>query len=226
MYDLISHGSYIAIVLVLTLTGIGLPLPEEVPVIAAGVLSANGTLNPWLAYIACVIGAVCGDSVMYAVGYHFGRSFIKEHSWLSGFLTDQREKRIEQMITRHGVFALFLARFMVGVRSPVYLTAGIMRVRYRWFLVIDIFCALIVVGAFFALAYKFGANISTFIRNAEVGITITALVVLIVGVSIYYLRRRQLSEIRHHNPSVASGDQATEFSTSNTINYSVTPAMT
>ena len=68
----LDHISYLGIIVVLILTGSGLPIPEEVPIIAAGIASAVGTLNPWGAFISCLVGALFGDSVIYAIGYHFG----------------------------------------------------------------------------------------------------------------------------------------------------------
>ena len=77
----LTHGSYIGIIAVLILTGTGLPIPEEVPVIAAGVLSSHGALDPWLAFFSCLIGALGGDCVMYWIGRHFGSNVVREHPW-------------------------------------------------------------------------------------------------------------------------------------------------
>lgn len=189
---LLEHFSYFGLAALLILCGAGLPLPEEAPVVLAGVLAADGTLNPWLAFIACLVGAVGGDSVMYAIGRYFGRGVLKEHPRLAGFLTPQRERQIEGMIQRHGVKALFLARFMIGVRSAVYLTAGIVRVPYRIFLVLDAACATIVIGVAYGLGYAFGDQIQAWIRRGEVVITGIVLgSVVIVGCAYYYGKKRQ-----------------------------------
>lgn len=190
MYELLSHSQYIGIVLVLVLSGFGLPIPEEVPVVMAGILSAHGTLDPWLAFAACIVGAIAGDCLMYGLGYKFGRSVIMEHPRITGFLTPERERQIEATIMRHGVKALFLARFMIGVRSPVYLTAGILRVPFRRFLLADTFCAIAVVSVFFGLSFKFGDRITHLIRNSQ--LWLTGLVALVaVGVSLWLLMRRR-----------------------------------
>ena len=42
-----DHISYLGIIIVLILTGSGLPIPEEVPIVAAGIASSLGKLNPW-----------------------------------------------------------------------------------------------------------------------------------------------------------------------------------
>ncbi len=185
---LLTHWSYLAIIVVLILTGSGLPVPEEVPVIAAGILSANEQLNPWLAFAACLFGALAGDCVMYAIGFHFGRSVVREHPWWAHFVKPQREAQIEQMIEQHGLKVLFLARFLVGLRSPVYLSAGILRLPFRRFLLMDLFCATVVIGTFFGLSYRYGETITSWIRHAEYVLTGVVLVVL-VGVGIYFWRR-------------------------------------
>ena len=58
---LLSSGSYLAIVFVLVVTGAGIPIPEEVPVVAGGVLAACGSLEPIPAFLCCVFGAIAGD---------------------------------------------------------------------------------------------------------------------------------------------------------------------
>ena len=94
MIEWFERGSYLGIVLFLTLTGIGLPVPEEVPIIAAGVASRAEALQWYYALPACLLGALLGDSTMYAIGYFFGEKVLKEHPVWSGFLTTEREQKI------------------------------------------------------------------------------------------------------------------------------------
>ena len=187
---LVSHGSYLGIILFLVLTGCGLPIPEEVPIATAGILSAGGTMQPGLALLACLVGALLGDCVMYAIGYHFGHNLLKDHPKLARFLHADREARFERMIDQHGLKVLFVARFMVGVRSPVYLSAGILRISFRRFLMMDLLCATTVVGIVFGLAYFFGEPIVGMIRRAEIGLTATAVVILAIVVGWFLWRRR------------------------------------
>lgn len=185
---LLTHGSYLAITVVLILTGSGLPVPEEVPIIAAGILAANETLNPPAAFACCLFGALVGDCIMYWIGYHFGRAVLQDHPWFARWVTPERETRIEDMFCQHGLKVFFVARFLVGLRSPVYLTAGILRVSFKRFFLIDLFCATAVVGTFFGLTYYFGKDISKWVRDAEVGLTIG--VVIASACAAFYLWRR------------------------------------
>jgi membrane protein DedA with SNARE-associated domain len=180
--------SYFAIFLVMMLTGAGLPIPEEVPIIAAGIASAHGSLIPWLAFTCCLAGALIGDCIMYYLGYHFGRGILKDHPWFARFLTPEREAQIEDKFRKHGLGVFFIARFLVGLRSPVYITAGILRVSFRRFLMIDLVCATIVVGTFFGLTYFYGKEITAWVKRAEVGLSV-AVVLLALSVGIYLWRR-------------------------------------
>jgi membrane protein DedA with SNARE-associated domain len=165
---LLAPSSYLAITLLLILSGSGLPLPEEVPIIAAGILSANGALDPLTAFACCLFGALVGDLVMYWIGYHFGRGVLRDHHWWARFVTPEREEQVEVQFRRHGLKVFFVARFLVGLRSPVYLTAGILRVSFRRFMVIDLICATAVVGTFFWLTYFFGTHIAQWVGRVEV----------------------------------------------------------
>jgi len=187
------HFAYFMIFIVLVLTGSGLPLPEEVPIVAAGILSAHGTLDPWLAFLVCLIGALVGDCAMYYVGYHFGRGVLKDHPLWARYITPEREAQIEAMFRRHGLKVFFVARFLVAIRSPVYLTAGILRVSFRRFVAIDSICATAVVGTFFGVSYLFGRELAGWIKRVEGWLTI-AVVVILIGVGIFFWRRHVQSK--------------------------------
>jgi membrane protein DedA with SNARE-associated domain len=195
-----EHFSYAGISLLLILTGLGLPIPEEVIIVVAGVLSGNGTLDPWYAWAACFLGAMAGDTATYAVGHHFGHRLIRERSWFSRLITPARERRIEKMIQEHGIKVFVLARFMIGVRSAIYLTAGILRVPFRRFMLVNTTCAAVIITAFFGASYVFGAQFQAWfqmIRQAELALTI-AVVAAVVGIGVYFLvrHRRRVARIR------------------------------
>jgi membrane protein DedA with SNARE-associated domain len=184
--------SYLGIIVVLILTGSGLPLPEEVPIVAAGVASSVGTLHPWGAFLCCLAGALAGDSVIYVIGYHFGYSLVTKHPRFAQLLHAEREAKIEEMIRRHGLKVFFLSRFMVGIRAPVYLTAGILRMSFRRFILIDTFCATAVVGVFFGLGYAYGDHVTALIdliRRSEIGLSVVVAITLCAVVCYLLLRQ-------------------------------------
>jgi membrane protein DedA with SNARE-associated domain len=193
--SLFHPSSYFGIVLFLVLTGCGLPLPEEVAIILAGVLSAQGHLLAVPALIACLIGALLGDSIIYAIGHRWGHSLLSYHPRLAKLLGAEREKRFEDAIEQHALKVMMLSRFLVGVRAPVYLATGVVRLPFRRFLLYDLICASLVVGLFFGLSYLFGDHVARWVRDAELKVTLVVLaIVLVTGLLLY---RRHKATIYH-----------------------------
>jgi membrane protein DedA with SNARE-associated domain len=191
---------YLLLGIPIVLTGMGLPVPEEVLVIGAGVASHNGSLEPWVALITCIVAAILGDCAMYGIGYHFGHGLLRENRWFSRALNPRTERKMEQKIRQHGLKVLLITRFLVGVRSPVYVAAGVLRVPFQYFIVCDLISASLVVSLFFGLSYRFAEHILNIweqIKRAEIALTVT-IVAAILGVVIYfYVRhRRRVDRIR------------------------------
>ncbi len=204
---LVTHGSYLGIILFLVLTGCGLPIPEEVPIVLAGALSSGPDphLNPWLAFAACLLGCLIGDSVMYWIGYFGGHGLGRAHPFFAKLIHAEREHRFETVVERHGFKFLLTARFMVGVRAPVYLAAGVVRMPFRRFLLIDLVAATLVVSLFFGLAHLFGRRVTEWIRNA--GLTFTGVVIIaamIVGL-VFWRRHRRVDRALINTSSSSEG---------------------
>jgi len=182
--------SYFGIAFFLILTGCGLPIPEEAAIITAGAFAASGRLEPIPALLACLFGAIAGDSVMYCIGRNFGYTLLHKHQFWIRFITPQREQQIERLLKKHGVKMLLLTRFLVGLRSPVYFTAGVLRVPYPRFLLVDTLCALLVVTPFFGLIYFCGPWIWEWIKSAEWAITVAVVAAVAIAGIAYRLHRR------------------------------------
>jgi membrane protein DedA with SNARE-associated domain len=207
----IQSWSYLGIIVFLILTGCGLPIPEEVPILAAGVMS-RGTLNPWMALASCMVGAILGDMVMYGLGRKFGRGLLQRRGYLHSLLSAEREQQIEEQFRLHGLKVLFAARFLVGIRTPIYITAGILKVPFRRFVVADMLCASIVIPLFFGVAYLFSDHVNRLwqlMRRAEIAISVAVVLAAIAGVFVVrYVRKRRAAEdaaaeARRGDPRVA-----------------------
>ncbi|RIK88608.1 MAG: hypothetical protein DCC67_00260 [Planctomycetota bacterium] len=191
---LLHPGSYFGIFALMVLTGCGLPAPEEVFIIGAGVLSASGDLQPQWAFTACLAGALLGDAVMYGIGRRFGHNLLRVHPYFAKIVGAEREERFERAVLRHGFKVLLLARFMVGVRGPVYLAAGVVRMPFGRFVLWDLFCASLVVSLFFGLAYAVGDDIARLLKDAEILLTVAVLAVIVVITALRFRRRKPLLE--------------------------------
>lgn len=173
----------------LAMTGVGLPIPEEAPLVLAGVLSRQGVF-PWhLAMGACLLGALLGDSIMYLIGRQFGNGFLMRHPYFARFVNAEEEEKLEHVVRRHGFKILLGTRFLIGVRGAVYFAAGAARVPYLRFLLWDLVAATLVVSIVFGLGYAFGEWIVRVVSDVEK--LATAIVVpVLIGVGFYAYRRR------------------------------------
>jgi membrane protein DedA with SNARE-associated domain len=152
--DLIERFTYLGIFLVLFVAGLGVPIPEEAPLLAAGVLAGQQIIRWWLGLIVCFVGVLAGDIVLYWVGHHWGEH-IMDWRITRIVLTPEREKRMIQLYHRHGVKIIFSARFVAGFRAAAFLTAGIVGINFWKFLAVDGLAALIGVPLGFGVAYLF-----------------------------------------------------------------------
>lgn len=191
---LMGYG-YAGIIMYMVLTGCGFPMPEEVAIIAGGALAANGQLHWGLTLGALLIGAILGDCVMYYIGYHFGRRLLEQNKFWNRLITPERERKVEALLKQHGVKVLLGARFLVGVRGPMYITAGILKMPFKRFLLADLFCATLVVTLFFAVSYFYGAQVVKAIHQGEGWLTIVVLTAAIIGGGVglwWYLRKKKV----------------------------------
>ena len=177
-----SWQAYGVILAVLFACGLGVPIPEDITLIAAGILAGIGTISLPGAIIVGLIGVMVGDSFMFFVGKKFGYKVFK----LPGFRRVFNEERIrmaEEKIINNSKFICFIARFLPGLRSPIFLSAGMMGVKFWLFFALDGFAALISVPFWVILAWYFSKNMEKALELAkefQVYILI-AVVVAIVG---------------------------------------------
>jgi membrane protein DedA with SNARE-associated domain len=188
--NLIQQLGYLGIILLLVLGGLGLPVPEEAPIILAAVLSKKHTMWWPLALSSCFVGVLLGDFVVYFLGFFYGEKVLNLRL-ARQFLTRAREAQIKGYFHRHGFKILFLGRFAVGFRTAAYLTAGILRLPVVKLFLIDLLAASISTLFMFALGWRFAEWIETGVREAK-GILFVTAFVLLVGWLLYrYYRGRR-----------------------------------
>ncbi|HEY8505891.1 MAG TPA: DedA family protein, partial [Gemmataceae bacterium] len=159
---------YIAIFSTLLAAGFGFPIPEEIPVVTAGVMVArNDILDWWVMVPVCIAGVVIGDMVLYTIGRLWGSRLIV-HPWVQRkLITPATRRRIERNFHEYGVGILLAARLMPGVRSPVFIMAGVIRMPWWKFLLADGIYAIPGVNLLFWLAYIFTDQFVELVEKVE-----------------------------------------------------------
>lgn len=177
--------------------GLGVPIPEEIPVLAAGVLAHEGVVRWWIALPLCLVAILGGDTALYWVGHHWGERIL-EWRVLRHILTPEREQRFMSAYRRHGVKIVFAARHLAGFRAAAFLTAGMARVPFGQFLAVDTAAALLGVPLSFALAFFFADQLDSLLHDMhriERWVAIAAIVIAAGWIGFVVLRRaRRVTE--------------------------------
>lgn len=175
-----DKAPYLVIFGVLLVSGFGLPLPEDLPLILAGYLCGQGAANPWIMFPGCFLSIVGADGLVFLLGRKYGHH-VPKLPLLRRFLTEARLAKTEAMLHTHGGKFIFMARFLPGLRTAAFFTAGSFKVAYWKFLLYDGSAALISVPAILALAYAFSDRIHQvreWVQNGQiVGLLVLAGVV-------------------------------------------------
>jgi membrane protein DedA with SNARE-associated domain len=182
--ELIGELGYVGIALVLVLGGLGLPIPEEAPIILAAVLTRNGQMSAPAALATCLGGVLLGDFVVYFLGFFYGEKVLSL-PLTRRLLTRQREAQIKGYFHRHGFKILVSGRFVPGFRTAAYLTAGILKLPALKLLLTDLVAASLSTTLMFGLGLLFAHQIQKGIREVQQWIT----VIVAVGVGGWLLYR-------------------------------------
>ncbi len=201
---LIERFTYAAIIGVLLLCGMGLPLPEEAPILTSAVLAHAGHLDPWWALGACLFGVMVGDSVMFFLGRRWG-THVLDHRLPRRLLTVEHREKIAAYFQRYGAWIIFAARFLPGIRAPLFLTAGTMRVPFWLFFLMNGMAALLSIPLSFWLAYVFTDKLQEVLHQRDT-VQYWALGVIAAGVLVSWLVHRLI--VRRRNRSAGSSGAA------------------
>jgi len=141
---------YASIFLWLLATGIGVPpVPEEAGILyAASVNSLHPEVSWPLAWLACGLGILSADCVLYGVGRKWGIRLFT-YKWVQRFLSNERRMRIEAKFQAHGMKLLILARFLPPLRTGVFLISGASRYPFVKFVIADMVYCVVGVGMIF-----------------------------------------------------------------------------
>ena len=183
--DLLGTG-YLAPFVVLLLCGFGLPIPEEVTMLGAGFLAHRGEVEFLPVIAVCFVATLLGDSIPYWVGRHYGRRALRSRA-VRRALHPERLRSIERRFARNGLWAVFVCRFLPGVRLPAWFTAGTLGIPYHRFIAVDGLAAALMTPFFVGLGRYSGAKIAELEGRVE-GLTQMlgfAALALVLGVFIH-----------------------------------------
>lgn len=130
------HGpaAYVGVLFVLVLCGLGIPLPEDVPLITGGYLVARNGF-PVMMILVGLLGILIGDSIIFRAGQFYGERLLDTR--LGRHIPRDRVQRTAALFDKHGPKFIMVARFVPGLRAVTYFVAGTTGVPYWKFATFD-----------------------------------------------------------------------------------------
>lgn len=205
--SLIGSGGYPVLFGLLFACGVGLPLPEDIPLTVAGIFVGRGHMHLAIAGIAAWCGIIGGDCVLYFLGHKYGLNITKL-PLIGHHVTKERIQRAEVLFEKYGIWVVAVGRLFAGIRGGMVVAAGTIRFNFVKFVIADGLAALVSGGLFIALGMWLGKNMELLekkMHEFKMGLGIFGIVAAIVLV-IYMIWRSKT----HKTPAQVVMDKVTE----------------
>jgi len=182
--------------LILIICGLGLPLPEDIVLVTAGMLAQDDGRS-WIPVAVLMwFGVLLGDSIIFLLGRRFGAKLL---AWQGThhLFPPEKQAKVKALFDRHGATVLLIARFLPGLRAPIFSTAGAMHVSYFRFALMDGLAAVVSVPLFVWFGHWLWAKFDEDIQKLNAAMSKThwfglavAGVILAVSFGIWRWRQR------------------------------------
>jgi membrane protein DedA with SNARE-associated domain len=187
--DWLANWGYLGIFVCVFVGNLGIPVPEETVMLVAGFLAGRAILDLRFVYLVCVFSAVSGDCCGFLVGRRGGQRIIARLA--TRFSTiGQRYERLQLFFHTHGSKAVFMARFIAGVRFMAGPMAGAAGMPFFRFLGWNVLGAIIWCTTVVTIGYLVGDElyrVAELAHHAQRWIALVA-VFLCVGIWFFWWR--------------------------------------
>jgi membrane protein DedA with SNARE-associated domain len=212
--DLILHSSgifaYLTVFALLLAGALGLPVPEDLALIAAGVLIHLDQAHYLIMGAVCYIGIIIGDTIIYRIGYMTGPTLFRKR-WFRRLVTSSRLHSIRSGLERRTFSTIFVARHLFYLRTASFLICGAVRLDFKRFLVCDLIAALITTPLMLFLGCLFGEHVNEileWIERTKIVLAVGGVVVAVVLVTRWRRRRKMSGESIESNSDADIDEEA------------------
>jgi membrane protein DedA with SNARE-associated domain len=171
---------------VLITCGLGVPLPEDVPLITGGWLVGRHGSLPLMIFTG-LVGILIGDSIIFRAGQVYGEKLLETR--LGRHISGERVQSTIEAFQKHGSKFIMAARFVPGLRAVTYFVAGLTGVSYWKFIMFDGIAACVSAPAWVYLGWsarKHGRKMLEKVWEWSAQTQI-AMFAVIVGLTVLYL---------------------------------------
>jgi len=186
----LDKATYAGLFLILVLSGLGLPLPEEIPLMMAGYLARHGTADLRLLIPIGIAGVLLADFILFAITRRW-RNHIFRWRWVRTFIRPRHLTQARRQFNRHGVKIVVAARWLPALRSAVCITAGLMGISTLRFVLVDATAACITVPTSTVIGYLAAQHIDRLIAGVirTENFALLGILLAVAGVVAFSCRR-------------------------------------
>ena len=199
MKEFIEIYGYYGAALGILATGLGFPVPEEVPVLVAGAMANH--LKIYIMLPICIVSVIVGDTLLYTIGRVWGSRLVQIPLIRRRLLTPERFASISANFQKYGTKILLFARVTPGIRTWIFLTAGITKLPLAQFIIADSIYAVPGVTILFFLGYYFTDSIIDMASEEPVYVRPIIVLVVLVGIGLYIAYRMYRKPMVTGNPT-------------------------
>ena len=180
---------YLIVGLVVGVESVGIPLPGEIVLTTAALMSSQGNVNPWLVGTCAIVGAVSGDSIGYSIGRRGGKPMLESLGRrFPRHFSPGHVATAERSFQRWGMWAVFFGRFVALLRIFAGPLAGVLKMPYAKFLTANALGGIVWAGGITAIIYYVGVVAEPWLKRfGYIGLGVAVLFGL--G-SMLYVKRR------------------------------------
>src|SRR5215475_4706524 len=103
MREFIEVWGYYGVALSILATGLGFPVPEEIPVLVAGAMTNHENVSMWIMLPICIVSVIVGDTLLYLIGRLWGSRLVQIPFVRRRLLTPERFASIAANFQKYGV---------------------------------------------------------------------------------------------------------------------------
>ena len=187
--DLLADWGYVGIFAFIFIGNLGVPVPEETVLLAAGFLAARGLLSLEGVFAVALLSAVSGDCCGFIIGRTGGQRVIERLAARFAFVR-QRYGQVRVFFEQHGSRAVFMARFIAGARFMAGPMAGAAGMPFWRFLGWNVMGAMVWCPTMVTIGYLVGNELSRAARLVHIGTRWLSAVLVLLIIAGYAIWRR------------------------------------
>jgi membrane protein DedA with SNARE-associated domain len=188
VHDLVSTYGYGIVALFVGVESVGIPLPGEAAIVAAGAYAGSThRLSPWLIFLCAAGAAIVGDNIGYEVGRVGGYRLLRRYGRY--IRVRERELKVGRYIfDRYGSKVVFFGRFVSVLRTYAAFLAGTNRMGRARFVLWNAAGGVIWAAIYSFLAYQAGSFLER--SSRVISISLGSLAVVAIVAAVLIVRRR------------------------------------